>query len=68
MTVTEKIKKINNKINQNKAHYNLETANISALSLGNARKYEFLTREDILPEKKTVRTSCYNQKILNIHH
>ena len=33
MSISEKIKKIDNKINQNKAHYNLyrKTAKISAL-------------------------------------
>ena len=37
MTVTEKIKTIDNKIEQNKAQYNLDkqTAKISALSSGN---------------------------------
>ena len=37
MTVTEKIKTIDNKIEQNKAQYNLDkqTAKISALSPGN---------------------------------
>ena len=48
-----KIKTINNKIKQNKAHYNLDrqTANISALSSRNVSKYEFLTGKDVLPEK-----------------
>ena len=37
MTINEKIKTINNKIEQNKAQYNLDkqTAKILALSLGN---------------------------------
>ena len=41
MSITEKIKARNNKIEQNKAQYNLdkETAKISALSLGNVIKY-----------------------------
>ena len=47
MTVSEKIKTIDDKIKQNKAQYN--TANISALSSGNVGK--FLTVEDVLPEK-----------------
>ena len=51
MTISEKIKTIDNEIEQNKAQYNLDrqTANISALSSGNVGKYEFLTGEDVLP-------------------
>ena len=54
MTVTEKIKTINNIIEQYKAQYDLErqTAKISALSSGNVSKYEFSTGEDVLPEKE----------------
>ena len=54
MTVTEKIKTMNNKIEQNKSQCNFgsQTAKISSLSSWNDRKYEFLTGEDILlPEK-----------------
>ena len=54
MIVSEKIKTINKRIKQSKAQYNLDgqTAKISALTLGNICKYEFLTREDILVEKE----------------
>ena len=53
MSISEKIKAINNKIKQNKAQYNLDrqTANISALSSGNVSKYKFLIGNDVLPEK-----------------
>ena len=53
MSISEKIKAINNKIEQNKAQYNLDrqTAKIQALSTGNVGKYEFLTGKDVLPEK-----------------
>ena len=53
MSISEKIKIINNKIEQNKAQYNLDrqTAKSSVLSSGNVSKYEFLTGKDILPEK-----------------
>ena len=53
MSISEKIKAINNKIEQNKAQYNLDrqTANISALTSGNISKYEFLTGKDVLTEK-----------------
>ena len=54
MTVSEKIKIIDNKIEQNKAQYNLDrqTAKISVLSSGNVSKYEFLPEKDLL-EKAT---------------
>ena len=44
-SINEKIKAINNKIEQNKAQYDLDrqTANISVLSAGNVSKYAFLT-------------------------
>ena len=56
MSISKKIKTIDNKINQNKAQYNLdrETAKIYSLSSGNVSKYEFLTGEDVLPEKKNL--------------
>ena len=45
MNISEKIKAINNKMEQNKAQYDLDrqTAKISFLSSGNISKYEFLT-------------------------
>ena len=53
MSISDKIKAINNKNEQNKAQYNLdrETAKISAISSGNVSKYEFLTGKDVLTEK-----------------
>ena len=53
MSISEKIKTINNKIEQNKGQYKLDrqTAKISALSSGNVSKYEFLTGKDVLSEK-----------------
>ena len=53
MTISEKIKTINNKIEQNKAQYNSDkqTVNISALPSGNVGKYKFLTGKDVLTEK-----------------
>ena len=52
MSISEKIKTINNKIELNKAQYNLDRqiAKISALSSGNVSKYEFMTKKDVLPE------------------
>ena len=56
MSISEKIKAIDKKMEQNKAQYNLDkqTAKISALSSGNVSKYEFLTGKDVLPEKELV--------------
>ena len=53
MSISEKIKTINNKTEQNKAQYNSDrqTAEISALLSENLSKYEFLTPKDALPEK-----------------
>ena len=53
MTINKKIKTINNKIEQNKAQYNLDrqSGKISALLSGNVGKYEFLTGKDPLLEK-----------------
>ena len=49
MSISEKIKTIDNKIAQNKSQCNLDrqTANISALSSGNVSKYKFLTDKDV---------------------
>ena len=53
MSISEKIKAINNKVEQNKAQCNLDrqAAKISALSSGNVSKYQFLTGKDVLPDK-----------------
>ena len=53
MSFSEKIKTIDNKIEQKKVQYNLDrqTAKISALSSKNVSKYEFLTGKDVLPKK-----------------
>ena len=50
MTVIEKIKTIENNIEQNKAQYNLDkqTSIISVLSSKNLGKYNFLAVEDVL--------------------
>ena len=49
MIVTDQIKIIDNKIKVNQAQYDLDrlAANISALSSGELRKYEYLTCEDL---------------------
>ena len=50
MSITKKIKAMNNKTEQNKAQYDLDrqTGKIYALSLWNVSKYKFLTGKDIL--------------------
>ena len=65
MSISEKIKAINNKIGQNKAQYNLDiqTTKISALLSGNVNKYGLLTGKDILSKKRLARKSCYIKKI-----
>ena len=63
MSISEKIKVIKNKIEQNKAQYVLDrqTAKISALSSGNVSKYEFLSGKDVLPEKKLAQKAATTQ-------
>ena len=53
MTVIEKTKTIDNKTEQNKAQYDLDsqTARITPLSSGKFSKCYFLTGKDVLPEK-----------------
>ena len=54
MSIIEKIKAINNKIERNKAQYNLDrhTAKISALLSGNISKNEFLTGKYVFKKYK----------------
>ena len=54
MSISKKIKAINNKIEQNKAQYDLDrkTSKIFTLSSGNVSKYEILTDKDVLLEKE----------------
>ena len=69
MSISEKIKAINNKIEQNKLQYNLDrqTARISAFLSGNVSKYEFLTSKDVSQEKSLLE-KLLQQKDLNILH
>ena len=64
MTVSKKIKTIDNKIKQNKAQYNWDrqVANISALSSGNVGKYKFLNWEYALPEKGLIEKAATIQR------
>ena len=51
MSISEKIKTTDNRIEKNKAQCNLDqkTARISALSSGSVSKYETLTGKAVLP-------------------
>ena len=53
MTVREKVKTIDNKLEQNKAQFNLdrETTKISLLTSGSVAKYELLSVKYVLAEK-----------------
>ena len=64
ISISEKIKAINNKIEQNKAQYDLDrqTAKIPALSSGNVSKYEFLAGKDVSPEKDLLESSVSRTK------
>ena len=65
MIVSEKIKTIDNKIEQNKAQYNLdrETAKISPLSSKNVSKYEFLTGKYVLPQKDLLKKTTTMKRL-----
>ena len=65
MTVSEKIKTIDNKIEQNKTQYDLDrqTAKISALPSVRVSKYEFLTVKGVLPEKDFLEKAVILKKI-----
>ena len=67
MTVSENIKTVNNKIEQNKAQCNLDrqTVKILALSSANVSKYEFLTGKDVLLEKEMLQKAV-TSKVLSM--
>ena len=68
MSIREKIKAINNRIEQNKACYNLDkqTARISALSSGIVSNYEFLTGKDVLSELDLLEKAASIKGISNL--
>ena len=65
MAVNEKIKIINNKIEQNQAQYDLnrQTAKMSVLSSGNVSKYELFTGKDVLPVKNLLEKTSIIKKL-----
>ena len=64
MTVNEKIKTIDANIGQNIAQYDLErqTAEISALSLRNAGKSEFLTDKGVLLDRRLLEKAATTKR------
>ena len=66
MNVSEKIKAINNKIEQNKGQYNLDRHiwMISALLSGNVSKYWFLIGKDNSPEKYLVEKAAVVENVV----
>ena len=65
MSISDKIKRINNKIEQNNVQYSLYRKNtkISALSSRNIIKYEFLTSKDVLPEKDLLEKTSASKRL-----
>ena len=65
MSISEKIKTIENKIKQNKAQNNLDrqSAKVSALSSGNVSKYEFQIGKDVLPEKDLLQKAATMKRL-----
>ena len=62
--ISEKIKKIDDKINQNKSQRDLDkqTTKFSALASGNINKYEFLMSKGILPERDLLEKSATRKR------
>ena len=65
MNVSEEIKAVNNKIEKNKAQFDLDrqTAKISALSSRNIGEYKFLTGKDVLPENNVLGKAATIKKL-----
>ena len=66
MSISEKNKTIDNKIEQNKAQQNLDrqTAKISALSSGNISNNEFLTGKNVLTEVDLLKQTIWKGKLV----
>ena len=65
MTVGEEFKTIVKKIEQNKAQDNLDKQTVFSFIIRNIGKYEFLTGEDVLPEKDLIEKSDTIKKFQN---
>ena len=66
MTVTDEIKILDRKINQNESQYDLdrEAAEISALSSNNLDKYELLTGENLGLKPSTIEQAKFEYSLL----
>ena len=66
MTVTDEIKILDRKINQNESQYDLdrEAAEISALSSNNLDKYELLTGENLGLKPSTIEQAKFEYSSL----
>ena len=66
MTINDQIKILDRKIKQNEAQYDLDRkeAEISALSLRNLNKYEYLTGEDLNYKPSTVKQAKFDHSPL----
>ena len=60
MSIGDKIKTIDNRIDQNKAQYalDIQTTKISALLSRNVSRYELLINKDVLSEKDLIEKSA----------
>ena len=55
MSISQKIKRINNKIEYYKAQHNIDTnCNDFCIIIGKTSKYKLATGQDILPEKDSL--------------
>ena len=65
MSIREKIKAVDDKIEQKKAQYDLDrqTTKNSALSSGNFSKYEFLSGKDVLTKKDLLKEASSLKKL-----
>ena len=65
MSIREKIKAVDDKIEQKKAQYDLDrqTTKNSALSSGNFSKYEFLSGKDVLTKKDLLKEASALKKL-----
>ena len=68
MTVTDQIKTLNRKINQNESQYDLDrkAVEMSALSSKNLDKYELLTGEDLDLRPSTVEKTKFEYSPLGM--
>lgn len=68
MSISNKIKPIDNKIKQIKANYNLDkkSTKITALSSESIGRYEFLIGQDALPEKGLLEKTATSKRFKDL--